>query len=560
MGAGQILSEQGEGLYQVKLVFGDALDTQLATLATKRTELEQELAQLHVAQLDLNTAWADAYNDLRDKIAAWEAGIELPTEPVMKPPQMSAKAYEYVMRTAPKIGLPDALVAAFTRLGTAAKAKAAGERDIAHKQAEYLALLKKQTELTALKTTEAAGIPAWCADYTEGLTGQVATLEVFGEYDPPIGGGVNIKPGFSSADWNASYGKLQRGVVLSESGFAWNFTMLNPWEKWMPKWRYARILAIPDPATVNLELDPVVSRERSYLSKINTLNAPWVSQMTGVTVRYMTCNALAFEVGDHVVVEFVKEGGLGLEYYVPYVIGFADHPCPCFPAQLVCNITGTNYAGVSGGGYVVTSYPAVNYACWNRLTDCGDSTNVWNATGYECRDASYLGPETGGGTWSARRTIDYNFVEIPDFTLSANTGYLFDQLETYANSNYSAYQQNLRKITCAVSAVSLWVEYENWNRPEFGGTTMGCTNYCPDGVYKFCATGQEYTATICAQPVFSGTTTVVYATNAATAIAWYLSQGLPSQPTVTFKHCSKTYVIDYENSTIQVVRYKLENA
>lgn len=334
MGAARILSEEGHGLYRIKLEFGDQLDARIEALATKRTQLEKELLTLRAAQVDLNEIWADAYNDLRDKIEAWVDGIELPADPVMKPPQMSDKAYEYLLRTAPKIGLPDYLVAAFTRLGTAAQNKRAGEKAIADKQAEYLALLKKQTELTALKTTEAQGILAWCADYTLGMTGQVATLEVFGEYNPLIGGGVNIQPGFGGHSWNNSYGKLQRAAILSESGFAWNFTMLNPWEKWMPKWRYARVTAVVDSFSLDLELLPVVSKTGSYLSKIRTINKPWEGRMSGVPVTYMTCGAKAFKIGDEVLVQFDKSGTT----YNPTVIGFKQNPAICFPDYIACNV------------------------------------------------------------------------------------------------------------------------------------------------------------------------------------------------------------------------------
>ena len=56
--------------------------------------------------------------------------------------------------------------------------------------AEYLSVLKRQSELTALDASVQTPVSAWCADYTEGLTGTVATMEVPGEVDPTIGGGA----------------------------------------------------------------------------------------------------------------------------------------------------------------------------------------------------------------------------------------------------------------------------------------------------------------------------------------------------------------------------------
>jgi hypothetical protein len=70
--------------------------------------------------------------------------------------------------------------------------------------ADYLSVTTREAELDRLKTSTSATISAWCADYTEDLTGTVATMEVPGEVNPLIGGGINIRPGyFDDAAWSA---------------------------------------------------------------------------------------------------------------------------------------------------------------------------------------------------------------------------------------------------------------------------------------------------------------------------------------------------------------------
>jgi hypothetical protein len=339
VGKAVIVSEQGEGLYTVKKeVTGLAAAQALA--AARRAKLEEELPPLRAEEEEAVIAVAYQFFITNQLIDDWVAGIDIPEQSLKFnfSYEMTEETQEYI-RTAVEgkvtgFEVPEAVLNAIHELWDERGKLEAIRAQLYAKQAEYLALLKWQSELTALENSAKTPIPAWCADYTEGLTGTVATLEVPGEVDPTLGGGINIKPGYDDGSiWGAAYGQIQFGKVLSPAGFAWNLTMLQPWLKWMPLWRYATVLAVDESAdTVDVELLPILSKARVWLRKDLTINTPWESSMSGVPVRYMSCGAAVFEAGDEVIVQFDLEdleGSPGLQTYQPYVIGFYEEPRQC---------------------------------------------------------------------------------------------------------------------------------------------------------------------------------------------------------------------------------------
>jgi hypothetical protein len=220
------------------------------------------------------------------------------------------------------------------------------EAQLDAKYAEYLSVITREAELGRLKASSDTAISAWCADYTEDLTGTVATMEVPGEVNPLIGGGINIRPGyFDDAAWSAIYGQLQPATTLSEAGFAWNFTMLQPWMKWRPFWRYGTVTGKDeDNDTVDVTLQPILSKAGAWLAKQTDFNDYVGESLSAVPVVYMTCGAKIFEIGDDVVVEFRVSGGSP----TPFVIGFKDNPkeCPIWPEKIYIR-NGQTHAYVS---------------------------------------------------------------------------------------------------------------------------------------------------------------------------------------------------------------------
>jgi hypothetical protein len=332
VGKAVIVSEQGEGLYTVKKeVRGLAAARALA--ADRRERLEEELPALRLEEEEAVNAVVYQRFVTDTLLNDWLAGIEIPEDTLNFELRygITDEARQYVQSQATGLEVPAALMNAIHDLVEKRMLLDDIRRKTDQKSAEYLAVLKWQGELTALQNSADTPIPAWCADYTEDLTGEVATLEVPGEVDPLIGGGINIKPAFSdAAAWNASYGQIQFGKTLSPAGFAWNMTMLTPWLKWMPLWRYATVTAVDKNAdTVNVELQPVLSKVGAYLRKDLTINAPWQGKMTGVPVEYMDCNAEVFEVGDEVILQFEPVPESDPPDYAPKCIGFKSDPQEC---------------------------------------------------------------------------------------------------------------------------------------------------------------------------------------------------------------------------------------
>lgn len=179
------------------------------------------------------------------------------------------------------------------------------------KQSSY----KKKKEYLQNNQVEDPTMSVWCADLTEDVSGNVGTIEIPGERDI-----VQIQPGYED---NAAYnqtrdGQLQLAVAGTPASVFYNLAMLPGWQKWMPTYRHGIISNIDtDNNTCDVTLDKVKSSQQSL--KINQTD-----KLTGIAIEYMSCDAVAFENGDSVLVEFA-----GQEWSGAKVVGFKDNPKPC---------------------------------------------------------------------------------------------------------------------------------------------------------------------------------------------------------------------------------------
>lgn len=182
-------------------------------------------------------------------------------------------------------------------------------------------------------------VGAWCADYTEDLTGIVGTMEVPGER-----GTVLVRPGYNGAAvYSAARdGQLQPVLAGTPASAYWNYCMFPGWQKWKPLWRFGRIVSLSG-NTATVDLDSVTSSAQAL--DINQTNA----NLTSVPIEYMDCNGGAFIVGDDVVVEFTDQ-----DWAQPKVIGFREEPRPC-QSVIVCQYT------INGGSNLYTVFdPTTN--------------------------------------------------------------------------------------------------------------------------------------------------------------------------------------------------------
>jgi len=163
----------------------------------------------------------------------------------------------------------------------------------------------------------------WCADYTEDGSGEVATIEVPGEFstqsetdaagtrtslsDPSL----VIAPGCRAP--TEDDGQMIARGAQDPNQVYYNAAILPGWQRHIHPWRVGTIDSIDSSAnTCALTLD----QERS---SANGLVVGDIEELEDVAIQYMTCNAAAFDVGDRVIVDMSG----------PTVVGFEAGPRSC---------------------------------------------------------------------------------------------------------------------------------------------------------------------------------------------------------------------------------------
>ena len=127
--------------------------------------------------------------------------------------------------------------------------------------------LEKQVEyLTRYFPADPANRAIYCADLTEGLTGDVGLIEVPGEYTTDAK--VNILPGYSGQTaWSETRdGQLWPSIAVGPWSNFLNKSMLPGWQKWKPLYRYGKVVADSidfDADTCDICLDPEFSSQQN---------------------------------------------------------------------------------------------------------------------------------------------------------------------------------------------------------------------------------------------------------------------------------------------------------
>lgn len=283
MSRGEIISHIGEGRYRVRQKLAvERIQQEVTRLSQRIAELATELPSAQLELLEAENAVKDKAHEIDLLIPDFRSGVE------------GARA-EIAKRQAELVPLQ------------AAARKA--ELRVAELTAENLALLKRRNQLQAVP--EDRELDVWCADYSLELTGEVGLVDVNDEG----GQGVIIQPGH---DDEAAYSSRRDGGLfpgLAQSGIQlyFNTAILPGVQKWMPRYRVGVISNIKnDTCTVTLD-DARSSAQSLSINKSGVLH--------GIPVKYMDCNAGAFEDGDRVLVRYTSSG--------PLVVGFESSPKPC---------------------------------------------------------------------------------------------------------------------------------------------------------------------------------------------------------------------------------------
>jgi len=107
----------------------------------------------------------------------------------------------------------------------------------------------------------------------------------------------------------------------------YNLAMLPGWQKWKPTYRYGTITGLTGSiASVTLE---------EALSSQQDINVNQSASLEDVPIEYMTCDGVAFEEGDEVLIKFE-----GQDFGSPKIIGFKDHPRRCPGGILLIGVNG----------------------------------------------------------------------------------------------------------------------------------------------------------------------------------------------------------------------------
>lgn len=327
MGRGTILANLGAGQYTIKLDFGESrLEAQLLLLTGANSDLDTQIAaqqaKVNAAQAALNASNAA----LTAAINAYVAGNSSPN---LLPPVETAKLDQ--------VAKEEALRRESVALGKLQSSKANN--------------LRKIDDLNSYRAS--LTLNAWCADFTESASGEVATLEIPGEPQT-----VLIAPaGRAPVDAD---GELRMRALMTAPQAYYNAAILPGWQKFKPTYRTGVITDI-DGNTANVTLDAANS-SASGIADIGLANVEFdvnqTTTLTGVPIFYQDCHGEVFSIGDFCVVEFQ-----GQDWTNPKIIGFKSNPISCdrnFPGFFL----GYGNVKIRNGGYGTPVDPETIFPDW----------------------------------------------------------------------------------------------------------------------------------------------------------------------------------------------------
>lgn len=281
MATGTIISNLGEGLYEVEVDYG--ADTREAWLA----KAQVALADFEQALSDAEQSLLEAQIELRAATTALDAAID---------------AYEAASsqdRPALKTAVDKAVTERITKLDATNQA----QRKKRDTLADVLSQREEVRRLEGLNLIERVSI--WSADYRDDLTGEVPVIAIPGENQ-------NLQV---AAFDNAQSEIVARDVQTSEQVFV-NVALLPGWQKYKPTHRVGVLTALSgDFGVVSLE----------GVSSAQGLDINQAPVIADVPIEYLSCNGDAFEVGDRVVVAFE-----GQSWSSPKIVGFESNPRGCY--------------------------------------------------------------------------------------------------------------------------------------------------------------------------------------------------------------------------------------
>lgn len=281
MGRATVVSGGDAGLYTVSLDYGSEI------VSAQVTQIDQQIADRQADLAEAEAALSAADSALNEAQVAVDNAID---------------AYAAAPTDENRAAM-NAAATTFTRVAAerrVAKAKRDSIKTI------ILSLQGDKSQLESVRTSETR--QAWCVDYTEDATGEVATIEVPGEV-----GIMVIAPGGRPPA--ANDGRLIARGAQAPHQVYYNAAILPGWQRFVHGYRNGTLTA-KDGDTGTVSLDAATSSANGLqVRDAETISAP---------IQYMTCNGSVFEVGDRVIVDM--DG--------PTIIGFESEPRQCIDALI----------------------------------------------------------------------------------------------------------------------------------------------------------------------------------------------------------------------------------
>ena len=289
MGKVRIVGGGEAGQYSVEVLYNrDRIDAEIEWLTARIAELTAERDAL---QAEYDTAVVE-----RDAAAA----------------AVDQKIAEHISAGAD--GAPN-VEAELVALANASAKVQSLDVNLTMVKGRLLEVQKRKDALDAIPSEQIQ--PAWCADHTEDLEGEVRSVEV------PDEGRENllIYPGHNNGN---VYSQARDGQLFWREGQVgyqayFNAAILPGVQRWHPQFRFATIESVDKAAhTATIAYASMDSSAQGLL--ITDPNA----KRTDVPIEYMQCHSAVFEEGDQVLVELQ-----GRDWQQPKIIGFRSHPKRC---------------------------------------------------------------------------------------------------------------------------------------------------------------------------------------------------------------------------------------
>jgi hypothetical protein len=293
MGKAQIIEALGEGRYTIRI-----LEARERAEAIKGQALSR-ISAINAEISDLDAQIAAAQNDVDAAVTAEQNGIE----------QYRQEMANDGESTIDLSALARAVLEAALKRDRLRTQQSTKELLLASDRA----LIERINALPPLRE-----IQAWCADYTDDLSCEVATAEVPGEIGKVIikPGAVNEANGLTGNEWSpVNDGAIQPALSSTPAGAFYNLAMFPGWQKWRPTYRIGTITAL-EGSTCRVSIDSETSSQQG-------LNVNAQTVYDSVPILYMECNGSVFSEGDRVLVAFA--GNID----TPVVVGFEKEPRAC---------------------------------------------------------------------------------------------------------------------------------------------------------------------------------------------------------------------------------------